>query len=525
MVDKRDVFLSHASEDKSQFVRPLAEALDKARISYWIDEAEIKWGDSITKGLNDGLRKSQYVIVFLSDQFLGKKWPEAELGAALSKENSRGHTVVLPLLTSDLKDVYDRYPLLQDKMCLQWSEGIPTIVTHLKRLLSADSGAGDVYEPMPVRVHNDIILHVSVNSEDTNDVISAHFDESALTRLRYQASDTGQEIYIDPHMKYFSKLNDEKLLPPLWFWNSPFEWQFPNLDIKIVNNGKETIFITEAVLEVERSTVDPWPVLVLRDRPVNGFYIRNEGWGSVHDCTIRYNVLPLSAEVSYEGPYRFIEQAGTFDYGYEVSLEKVFQSMSINPGELLKEYDSERWGSKTPQNRPGKSGQFTGEGVRVVGEITFSGTTVKSERRTDTVRFSVHIEFDHRVGAPMGPTYQYNIMLHDEGSQYKARVPVSHVIKSGEADRFGILVGTPKSSLHRFRLQLHYNNGQVLVSKPINLVLFMPRSQVHALSNQAGEGIQPPGRLSNQASEGIQPPGSRLSQALQRALARLLKRS
>ena len=33
-----DVFISHASEDKDGFVRPLAEALQKHRVEVWYDE-------------------------------------------------------------------------------------------------------------------------------------------------------------------------------------------------------------------------------------------------------------------------------------------------------------------------------------------------------------------------------------------------------------------------------------------------------------------------------------------------------
>lgn len=87
----KDVFLCHASEDKDLFVRPFAVELARPGISYWLDEAEVKWGGKITQSINQGLRGSR-VIVFLGSNFLGKNWPESELGAATSKENSDGST-------------------------------------------------------------------------------------------------------------------------------------------------------------------------------------------------------------------------------------------------------------------------------------------------------------------------------------------------------------------------------------------------------------------------------------------------
>jgi hypothetical protein len=116
-------------------VRPFAEELKKRGISYWLDEAEIKWGDRITKEINLGLSRARFVVVFLSINFLGRNWPEAELGAALSKENTQGQTIVLPLVIGDPKIVLQHYPLLGDKMYLRWTSPPTSIVDHLEHLL------------------------------------------------------------------------------------------------------------------------------------------------------------------------------------------------------------------------------------------------------------------------------------------------------------------------------------------------------------------------------------------------------
>src|SRR6185312_12727621 len=42
-----DVFISHASEDKNEVVRPLAEALRKGGLEVWYDEFELRIGDSL----------------------------------------------------------------------------------------------------------------------------------------------------------------------------------------------------------------------------------------------------------------------------------------------------------------------------------------------------------------------------------------------------------------------------------------------------------------------------------------------
>jgi len=135
----RDVFICHASEDKTTVVRPLTKALTEQGISCWLDEAEIKWGDSITKKVNEGLSKSPFVVVVLSQAFLSKNWPERELNAALNIEASSGEVKVLPLIFGDKKtqrDIFTRYPLLNDKSYLTWDGKVEPIIEALKKQLS-----------------------------------------------------------------------------------------------------------------------------------------------------------------------------------------------------------------------------------------------------------------------------------------------------------------------------------------------------------------------------------------------------
>ena len=50
----RDVFICHAREDRERVVDPIAEALARVGVSCWLDQAEIRWGDSVTGEVNEG---------------------------------------------------------------------------------------------------------------------------------------------------------------------------------------------------------------------------------------------------------------------------------------------------------------------------------------------------------------------------------------------------------------------------------------------------------------------------------------
>lgn len=136
----RDVFLCHTSEEKPGVVRPLVAAFDAASISNWYDEAEIRWGDSITEKVNKGLAISRFVIVVLSKTFIFKKWPQRELNAALNLEAASGEVRVLPLIVGtkdEEREILAAYPLLNDKSFLRWEADTAVVVDALRARLSS----------------------------------------------------------------------------------------------------------------------------------------------------------------------------------------------------------------------------------------------------------------------------------------------------------------------------------------------------------------------------------------------------
>ena len=135
----KDVFICHASEDKESVVRPIVQALDANSISYWLDEAEINWGDSLIDKINHGLSNSKYVIVVLSENFLSKRWPQKELSAVLNIEASTGEIKVLPLVVGDSIDLQKTFTLMNDKLYLNWNGDPSEVVTALSLRLASSS--------------------------------------------------------------------------------------------------------------------------------------------------------------------------------------------------------------------------------------------------------------------------------------------------------------------------------------------------------------------------------------------------
>jgi len=111
-----DVFISHASEDKDDVVRPLATALKKGGLSVWYDEFEMKIGDSLRRKIDKGIANSRFGIVVLSRNFIDKGWPNYELDGIITKVTTN-EQVLLPIWHNITKsEVIQFSPSLADKL-------------------------------------------------------------------------------------------------------------------------------------------------------------------------------------------------------------------------------------------------------------------------------------------------------------------------------------------------------------------------------------------------------------------------
>ena len=105
------IFLSHNSRD-NRFVRRLGKALSENGIRVWIDEAEIKVGDSLIRKISEGIGSMEYLGVVLSPNSVSSSWVQKEVGIAATIEIKKKKVKVLPILYKDCE-----IPLfLQDKV-------------------------------------------------------------------------------------------------------------------------------------------------------------------------------------------------------------------------------------------------------------------------------------------------------------------------------------------------------------------------------------------------------------------------
>ena len=139
----KDIFICHAGEDKTSVVRPLANCLEERGLTYWIDEAEISAGESITERVNEGLKVSDFVVVVLSRAFMTKNWPKRELWAVLNLEAKSSKTIVIPVLVGtqlEIDSIIEEFPLLNDKLFLLWNGDANRVSNAIQKTVLKSKG-------------------------------------------------------------------------------------------------------------------------------------------------------------------------------------------------------------------------------------------------------------------------------------------------------------------------------------------------------------------------------------------------
>ena len=139
ITEEYDVFVSHAWEDKEDFVDEFVEELKKQGLKVWYDTNKLKWGDSMREKIDKGLAKSKYGVVVLSPNYIAehKYWTKAELNGLFQVENINGK-VILPIwhnLTK--KQVVEYSPIIADRKAMTTAAMTPEeIATELKELFT-----------------------------------------------------------------------------------------------------------------------------------------------------------------------------------------------------------------------------------------------------------------------------------------------------------------------------------------------------------------------------------------------------
>ena len=336
---------------------------------------------------------------------------------------------------------------------------MPIIGARTKILLAIIGAIVAIFTSIGPSIYQDII-HPAI--EPTFEVTVTGYanrsvcPDSELT-LHYDYFKENGTLHIEPHMAYLDSLSQGGPIEGVRYWWTPFNWKWPEISIKTVNNKKETVLLSEVVVLVESNEVNLEPVLVIKDHSIDGFLIiANNGWGEVKNATINLSIRPHNL---YE----------------DLDPRKEDLDHVLNIGTFLKA----KYINITPYVSPDIIGrnEISHRAVSVIGKIVYQ--TENEERRS--LWFKTRVILDHPVGAPAPPEYKYDLFLEAGKSDYKKYIPISQYLRPGEVDHFLIRIASDKSSKSNLSLSFIDESGNVIHKEKLYLDIVVPRENLNQL--------------------------------------------
>lgn len=232
----KDVFISHAWGDRD-IVEPLVVALQGSDVTCWYDLLELRPGDSLIDGINEGLTHCKIVLFCLSENFLKGNWTPRELNAAFALSGLQEHTVtrLVPLMMTDPDVIVEKYPVqFGGRLYIRWAEeDMDHIVDQLRKVLSDVDAVGKEYwyrDSHRAYVEGDYVK-AALSARKAVDSDPEYFPASVL----YVAAALHMDRPMDAYRFIFQKEDD---------WIGGFDES--DVDIDILDYVQNTL--TEAVV-------------------------------------------------------------------------------------------------------------------------------------------------------------------------------------------------------------------------------------------------------------------------------------
>ena len=155
------LFISHASDDKKDFVEPLVAALEIAGFAVWYDKYELNIGDSLRQKIDQGLKDCDFGVVVFSSHFFAKKWPQTELDGLLALEEIN-QKLILPIWKDvGEKEVKKFSPTLAGRLGAPSTGGVDEVVIAIRRSVEAAQRDAELRGP---KSHRDRLTTLEENT-------------------------------------------------------------------------------------------------------------------------------------------------------------------------------------------------------------------------------------------------------------------------------------------------------------------------------------------------------------------------
>ena len=350
------------------------------------------------------------------------------------------------------------------------------------------------------------------------------FGEAAVSMSLYR-SQTPSGFGFHRAAYAYSRNEDAFIVTPVRGINE-FELHLPEISFKILNNTRKTLYITELLFDISGNEIDRTPVLRVSYKNYDGkFSIYNDGWGKI--ISPRLNLTLWQGDkcsTDASGRESFMESISLQDFeeSVEVSIdEKIAKNFFSCTDEIVElcvnDYCLSPDGaiemkcldngmdelcrnfSGTPDKKfinklLQKANAFTKSAKPstvqdiqyrrrchqipkcVRGELRY----LSENNQSMTYRFITDLDFELEKpgGGELVPSYFYDLLIEAGKRDQLVRLPLSHVLKPGEADHFVVRIATDKSAKMDMVVKAIDASQQEISRQKVSLTTFISRNEI-----------------------------------------------
>jgi hypothetical protein len=300
-----------------------------------------------------------------------------------------------------------------------------------------------------------------VFSGDTDDDRSVHYSYAKQART----------ITISPELRYLDAQRRGEPVPGFSWWHDPFKWDFPSLAVKVVNNTRHDLVLSEIVFRVRKSSLDVRPAFAVKGPSYDGrVKIVNEGWGSITDPSVKVAIKSVDSchDFKLDDPHSIpLGKSDGNSEGVDEDGDVGFSIASLVPAALIGKTLIGKTKRCTSRNLKIFMRECSDTPICVQGQLNY----VDQNGTHGILRFStVSFLGNPMPGAPMPPSFIYDAFLEAGKSDYTQRLSISQQIRPGEADNFSLRIATDRSA------EILAVDGSVAWTGSFSLSIFVPKS-------------------------------------------------
>jgi hypothetical protein len=263
-------------------------------------------------------------------------------------------------------------------------------------------------------------------------------------KITYDAILRDGILNIGYNAAYFDQLTSGGPVSGMNYIGSPFEWRYPEIWVTVANNTAQDMVISQALVTVISSTIDPRPIPLVEDLSVNRLVIRNEGWGPIEEPVVEFTV---SESLSSGQVPLFVPQLNTLKLDRIDTVQEIPIAAYV-PARLHNE-----------------------SLVAVSGTLSYG-----SQAERNNLKFNTRVSQQVRAGEGIHPADCYDVRFTAGKSPLTYSLAVGREIHPRQSDNFLLSVGTDKSSNNRLRIDFLTAGGETLRGEEEQVAIFVPRS-------------------------------------------------